>query len=96
MWLLPAALFITYITAALILMAAQNAELIPHVLEPVFSLLVSPMHFLFRPIYPLLRLLGMLEGEYWVLPSPSGFVLGATLYAGVLIVIGHTVLSNRH
>lgn len=54
--------------------------------EDFLSLFIAPLHFIFRPIYPLLDYFGLLSGEYWVLPSITGFVVGTFFYDLFLVL----------
>jgi hypothetical protein len=80
--------FCAYVIAARAVLAALNAGMISQTLEPAASLFISGLMFVFRPAYPLLKPIGLLEGQYWKLPSTGGFILATLLYCLFFLAAG--------
>ncbi len=53
-------------------------------LEPLLVMLTAPLLIVFWPLYPVLKPLGLLEGEWMSGPKPAGVVLGAVCYSLIL------------
>jgi hypothetical protein len=85
-WILPA-FFITYVVIAGALLRLLNTQLPPSI-DIIIQLIIAPMFFIFRPFYPLLNRLGLMEGEWWRLPSLGGMVLSCVVYAAFLYIVG--------
>jgi len=56
----------------------------PAWIEWLCSAWAAPLFFLFQPLYPLFAGFGWIEGEWWRLPTPTGFVVGTVIYAAAL------------
>lgn len=66
----------------------------PRFLEPALSLIAAPLLYIFKPIYPILRPLGMVEGEWMRLPTLGGMVIGSLIY-GIIIFAIQALLTHR-
>jgi len=62
----------------------------------VVGVYALPLMFAFYPIYPALDLLGLLEGEWWAIPTPLGFVVGTVVYGILLFSIGKLILFFKN
>lgn len=83
LWRWVPALPLIYSFVALCAVALLNRRPPPG-LEPVLAVMAAPLLFIFRPLYPLLRPLGLVEGEWMQGPKPLGVLLGACLYGLIL------------
>ncbi|MBL8140296.1 MAG: hypothetical protein JNM38_04275 [Acidobacteria bacterium] len=86
--------FMAYVALALLLLRLL-ARGVPAALEAAISLVVLPVMYIFRPVYPLLDRLGLLEGDWWQMPSTAGFALATALYAAVLWAVTRTAARHR-
>ena len=87
--------FVAYVALALALLRLL-ARGVPAAVEAAISLFVVPVMYIFRPVYPLLDRLGLLEGDWWRLPSTGGFALATALYAAVLRGLTRNLGRRRH
>ena len=61
---------------------------LPLLLERTLAGIVAPLLIIYYPIYPLLRPLGMIEGEWLAGPTTLGVIFGALLYGAILWGLG--------
>jgi hypothetical protein len=90
---LLAAVLPFYVVTALIASWCLNHE-IGSSLEPLLSILVAPLLVIFIPLYPLLRILGLMEGEWIRGPSFMGIAVGTLVYTIAIFALLH-VLTNH-
>ena len=57
---------------------------LPLPIERMLAIVVAPLVIIYYPLYPLLKPLGMVEGEWLAGPTPLGIVFGALVYGAVL------------
>lgn len=90
-WVAPAIL-IGYVALARLLMPLLEYNP-PASVEILLSIFIAPLFYIFRPLYPLLKPLGLLEGEWWTLPSAAGMALCTAVYAVLLYAAGLIILQ---
>ena len=61
-------IFIAYVLVSFGLLGLLNFDL-PGGVEKIISIIIFPFFYLFYPFYPVLKKLGMLNGEFWQMPS---------------------------
>lgn len=81
------ALVAGYFCCAAVIVASFNFGLPPW-LEIPLSVMVAPAAFAILMVTPLLREVGLTSGEWYVLPSLSGFLLVVAFYASIAWGIG--------
>jgi hypothetical protein len=70
----------------------------PPSLDIPLQLFVIPLFVVFRPLYPLMRPMGMLEGEWFTAPTPIGALFGSLVYVILLylFIVGVRFFNKRH
>ena len=64
-----------------------NSGGVPPALEGVLAIIVAPSLIIFEPLYPIMRPLGLMEGEWLRAPSFLGIIVGSFVYSILLWVL---------
>ena len=85
-WMMPGC-FIGYVVLACLLAQVLSFK-VPYFIEALISIFIAPLFFIFIPLYPLLKRLGLFTSGWWQGPSTGGLILGTAIYAILLYLVG--------